>query len=49
MMEDEKAGRHHRLDGLEFKQAMGAGDRQGSLSYCTPWGFKEWDTTERLN
>ena len=39
-------GWHHRLDGHEFEQAPGVGDRQGSLACCTPWGCKEWDTTE---
>ena len=24
----------------------GAGDGQGSLACCSPWGCKEWDTTE---
>ena len=42
-------GWHHRLDGHEFEQALGVGDRQGSLACCSPWGHKESDTTERLN
>ena len=42
--EDEMVGWHHRLDGHEFEQALGAG--QGSLACCTPWGRKESDTTE---
>ena len=33
----------------EFEQAPGVGDGQGSLACCSPWGWKEWDTTERLN
>ena len=51
MTEDEMVGWHHRLDGYEFAQASGVGDRQGSLaSCCSPWGWKESsDTTERLN
>ena len=49
MTEDEMVGWHHRLDGPEFKQALGAGDGQGSLVYCSPWGCKDSDTTERLN
>ena len=49
MMEDKMVGRHHRLDGQEFEQAPGVGDGQGSLVYCSPWGHKESDTTERLN
>ena len=47
--EDEMIGGHHRLDGHEFEQAPGVGDRQGSLVCCSPWGHKESDTTERLN
>ena len=43
------AGWHHRLDGHEFEQAPGAGDGQGGLACCSPWGRKESDTTERLN
>ena len=47
--EDEMAGWHHQLDGLEFEQAPGVGDGQGGLACCDSWGCKEWDTTERLN
>ena len=47
--EDEMGGRHHRLGGHEFEQALGVGDEQGSLACCSPWGHKESDTTERLN
>ena len=49
MTEDEIVGWHHRLDGHEFEQALGAGDGQGSLACCSPWGHKESDTTEWLN
>ena len=42
-------GWHHQLNGLEFEQDPGVGDRQGSLACCSPWGRKELDTTERLN
>ena len=49
MTEDEMVGCHHRLYGHEFEQALGAGDGQGSLLCCSPWGHKETDTTERLN
>ena len=42
-------GCHYRLNGHEFEQAPGVGDGQGSLEYCSPWGRKESDTTERLN
>ena len=47
--EDEMVGWHHRPDGHEFEQALGAGDRQRSLVCYSPWGCKESDTTERLN
>ena len=47
--EDETVGWHHRLNGHEFEQAPRAGDGQGSLGCCSPWGRKESDTTERLN
>ena len=40
-------GWHHRLDGHEFDLAQGDGDGQGSLTYCSPWGHKELDTTEK--
>ena len=43
------AGWHHRLDVHEFEQAPGVGDGQGSLAYCSLWGCKELDMTERLN
>ena len=35
--------------GREFKQALKAGDGQGSLACCSPWGRREWDMTEWLN
>ena len=47
--EDEMVGWHHWLDGYEFEQSPEAGDGQGSLMYCSPWGHKELDTTEQLN
>ena len=47
MTEDELIGWHHRLDGHESEQTLGAGDGQGSLECCSPWGCKESDTTER--
>ena len=49
MTQDEKVGWHHRLDGHEFEQALGVGDKQGSLACWCPWGCKEPDTTEQLN
>ena len=47
--EDEIVGWHHRLNGYEFEQAPGVGDRQGSHVCCSPWGHKESDRTEQLN
>ena len=47
--EDEMVGWHHRLNGHEFEQALGDGEGQGSLAYCSPWGHKESNTTEWLN
>ena len=41
-------GWHHKLNGLELKQALGDGEGQGSLACCSPWGHKKLDTTERL-
>ena len=49
MTEDEMVGWHHQLDGLEFEQALGVYDGQGSLVCCGPWGCKESDMTEQLN
>ena len=40
---------HRRLNGHELEQALGAGEGQGSLVCCSPWGRKELDTTEQLN
>ena len=47
--EDEMVGWHHRLDGHESEQAPGAGDGQGGLASCSPWGRKELEWTEWLN
>ena len=47
--EDKMVGWHHRLNGHEFELAPGDCDGQGSLVLWSPWGLKEWDTTERLN
>ena len=49
MTEDEMVRWHHRLNGHEFEQALGVGDGQGCLVYCSPRGRKESDMTERLN
>ena len=42
-------GWHHQLDGHEFEQALGVGDGQQTLAYCSPRERKELDTTEQLN
>ena len=49
MTEDEMLGWHHHLCGLEFEQALGVGDGQGSLGCCSPWGHKKSDASEWLN
>ena len=46
--EDEMVGWYHRLDGHEFEQALGVGDGQEGLAYCSPW-IAESDMTEWLN
>ena len=50
--EDEMIQWHHQLDGHEFEQAPGVGDKSresGSLVCHSPWGCKESDATEQLN
>ena len=42
-------GWHHGFDGHESEKALQVGDGQGSLAYCSLWGHKESDMTERLN
>jgi len=45
--EDEMVGWHHWFNGHEFEQAPGAGDGQGSLACCSPWGHRvrhDWAT-----
>ena len=43
------------LDGItdsmdkSLSKLPGVGDGQGGLACCSPWGFKESDTTEQLN
>ena len=43
--EDEMVGWHHRRSGREFEQTPGDSERQASLLCCSPWGYKELDTT----
>ena len=47
--EDEMVGWHHQLKAHAFEQAPGAGEGQGSLACCGPWGRKEPNMTEQLN
>ena len=49
MTEDEMVEWHHWPNGYEFEQALGDSEGQGSLVCCSPWSWKEWDTTEQLN
>ena len=49
MTEDEKVGWHHWLNEHGFEWTPGVGDGQGGLSYCSSWGRKVSDMTERLN
>ena len=42
-------GRNHRFNGHEFEQTLADSEGQGSLMCCSPWDYKELDTTERLN
>ena len=39
-------GWHYCFDGHELEKALEIGDRQGSLTCCSPWGCKELDITE---
>ena len=36
-------------DSMDMSLSPGVGDGQGGLVFCSPWGCKELDTTERLN
>ena len=49
MTEDEMVGWHHRFTGHGFGWTLGVDDGQGGLVCCFSWGYKESDTTERLN
>ena len=48
-MTEDEIGWHHRMDGHEFEHTPRDGEGQGILVFCSPWGCKEWETTERLN
>ena len=47
MTENEMVG--WRLSGHELEQAPGDSEGHGSLVCCSPWVFKESDTTELLS
>ena len=53
MTEDEMVGWHHWLNRHEFEQALGDGEREGSLACCSPWGSQwvrhesDWTTKPR--
>ena len=36
---------HHQLGGHGFEKTLGDSEGQGSLTCCSPWGYKELDTT----
>jgi len=46
MTEDETVGWHYQLNGQEFEQALGDGERQGSLVCSSLWDCKQLDMTE---
>ena len=48
LTEDEMVGWHHRLNALEFEQAPGDGEGQGSLVCYRALGHKESEETEQL-
>ena len=43
--EDEMIGWHQQLDRREFEPTPGDNEGQGSLACCSPWGYRELDTT----
>ena len=43
------AGKHHQCNGHELGQTLGYGEGQGKLACCSPWRYKESDTTVQLN
>ena len=48
MTEDGMVGWHQQLNGHEFEETLGDSEGQGSLAYCSPWGHKVLDMTQRL-
>ena len=48
MTEDEMVRWHHQLNGHGFELALGVGDGQGNLTFCSPQ-VAELGMTEQLN
>ena len=48
-LEDETAEWYHWCNGHELGQTLGAGEGQGRLACCSPWGHKESDMSGQLN
>ena len=46
MTENEMVRWYHQLNGHKIEQALGDGERQGSLVCRNQWGCKESDMTE---
>ena len=46
MAENEMVRSRHQLSGPDFQQTQGDSEGQGSLVCYSPWGHKEFDTTE---
>ena len=46
--EDDMAGWYHQCKGHELRQTLGDDEGQGGLRWCSPWVYKESDTTRRL-
>ena len=44
--QDEIVGRHYWLNGHEFEHAVGDGEGQESLAFCSPWDCKGWEANE---
>ena len=41
MAEDEMVRVHHGFNGHEFEETLGDSEGWRSLTFCSPWGFKE--------
>ena len=46
---NEVVRKHHQQNGHEFGQTPADSERQRNLKCCSPWGYKELDTTKQLN